>query len=116
MVRAVAAAAVLLVAVAGLPGAASSAPGDPLDRKALGRALAAINAAGVPAAFAEVRDGDRTWSGAAGIADLTTARPAKPNMRHRVGSITKSFVATAVLQLVAEGKVGLDDPIGRWLP
>jgi D-alanyl-D-alanine carboxypeptidase len=116
MVRAVAAVAVALVAVAGLPGSASSAPGDPIDRRALGRALAAVHAAGVPAAFAEVRDGGRTWSGAAGIADLSTARPAKPDMRHRVGSITKSFVATTVLQLVAEGKVGLDDPIGRWLP
>ncbi|MFC0527771.1 serine hydrolase domain-containing protein [Phytohabitans kaempferiae] len=80
------------------------------------RALAAVHAAGVPAAFAEVRDGGRTWSGAAGTADLSTARPAKPDMRHRVGSITKSFVATTVLQLVAEGKVGLDDPIGRHLP
>jgi len=116
MVRAVAAVAVALVAVAGLPGSASSAPADPIDRKALSRALAAVHAAGVPAAFAEVRDGGRTWSGAAGIADLATGRPARPDMRHRVGSITKSFVATTVLQLVAEGKIGLDDPIGRWLP
>jgi D-alanyl-D-alanine carboxypeptidase len=116
IVRALAAVAVALVAVAGLPGSASSAPADPIDRKALSRALAAVHASGVPAAFAEVRDGGRTWSGAAGVADLSTARPARPDMRHRVGSITKSFVATTVLQLVAEGKVGLDDPIGRWLP
>jgi D-alanyl-D-alanine carboxypeptidase len=116
MVRAVAAAAVLLAAVAGLPGAASSAPADPIDRGALRRALAAVHAAGVPAVQAEVRDAGRTWSGAAGVADLSTGAPAKPDMRHRVGSITKSFVATTVLQLVAEGEVGLDDPIGRWLP
>jgi D-alanyl-D-alanine carboxypeptidase len=116
MVRALAAAAVALVVVAGLPGSASSAPAEPIDRKALSRALAAVHAAGVPAAFAEVRDGGRTWSGAAGIADLSTARPARPDMRHRVGSITKTFVAATVLQLVAEGKVRLDDPIGRWLP
>ena len=55
-------------------------------------------------------------TGAAGVADVTTGRPARPDMRHRVGSITKSFVAATVLQLVAEGKVGLDDPVGRWLP
>ncbi|MGN9906559.1 serine hydrolase domain-containing protein [Phytohabitans sp. LJ34] len=82
----------------------------------MSRALAALHASGVPAAFAEVRDGRRTWSGASGVADLSTARPARPDMRHRVGSITKSFVAATVLQLVAEGKVGLDDPVGRWLP
>lgn len=116
MVRALAASAVLLVAVAGLPGAAASAPADPIDRKALSRALAAVHAAGVPAVQAEVRDGGRAWSGAAGVADLSTGRRAKPGMRHRVGSITKSFVATTVLQLAAEGRLGLDDPIGRHLP
>src|SRR5262249_18171004 len=36
--------------------------------------------------------------------------------RFRVASITKTFVATVVLQLVAEGKLDLDDPIERWLP
>jgi D-alanyl-D-alanine carboxypeptidase len=36
--------------------------------------------------------------------------------RFRVASITKTFVATVVLQLVAEGKLGLDDPVERWLP
>ena len=116
VVRVLAATTVALVAVAGLPATASSAPGDPIDRSALSRSLAALHAAGVPATYAEVRDGGRTWSGAAGIADLTTASPAKPDMRHRVGSITKSFVAATVLRLVAEGKVGLNDPIGRWLP
>ncbi|GAA4445069.1 serine hydrolase domain-containing protein [Phytohabitans houttuyneae] len=116
MVRAVAAAAVLLAVVAGLPAAASSAPAGPIDRGALRAALAAVHAAGVPAVQAEVRDGGRTWSGAAGVADLSTGRPAEAGMRHRVGSITKSFVATTVLQLAAERRVGLDDPVGRWLP
>jgi len=36
--------------------------------------------------------------------------------RFRIASITKTFVATVVLQLVAEGKLRLDDPVGRWLP
>ncbi len=40
----------------------------------------------------------------------------RPQMRHRIGSITKTFVATTVLQLVDEGRLSLDDPIGRWLP
>ena len=36
--------------------------------------------------------------------------------RFRVGSITKSFIATVVLQLVGEGKLSLDDTVDRWLP
>jgi hypothetical protein len=36
--------------------------------------------------------------------------------RFRVGSITKSFVAAVVLQLAGEGRLGLDDPVERWLP
>ncbi|NGO69276.1 serine hydrolase domain-containing protein, partial [Streptomyces boncukensis] len=36
--------------------------------------------------------------------------------RFRAGSITKTFLATTVLQLVDEGRLRLDDPVGRWLP
>lgn len=39
-----------------------------------------------------------------------------PAMTTRIGSITKTFTVTAVLQLVDEGKLGLDDPIGNYLP
>jgi D-alanyl-D-alanine carboxypeptidase len=38
------------------------------------------------------------------------------DMRHRVGSITKTFTAAAVLQQVERGQIGLDAPIGRYLP
>jgi D-alanyl-D-alanine carboxypeptidase len=91
-------------------------PGRPaLDGAALRAALDAIPAAGAPGAFAEVRAGHRTWRGAAGVADLATGAPTRPGLRHRIGSVTKTFVATAVLQLVAEGRLGLDDPVARWL-
>lgn len=43
-------------------------------------------------------------------------RPARADDRFRAGSVTKTFVATVVLQLVAEGRIRLDDPIGRHLP
>jgi D-alanyl-D-alanine carboxypeptidase len=39
-------------------------------------------------------NGDQVWRGAAGVADVSTGRPITPDMRHRVGSITK---AAAVL-------------------
>ncbi|MFF4220218.1 serine hydrolase domain-containing protein [Streptomyces nondiastaticus] len=83
---------------------------------ALQRALDGIVAAGVPGAIAEVREGDRVRRTSSGVADLQSGRPAQPGDRFRAGSVTKSFVATVVLQLVAEGRIGLDDPIGRHLP
>src|SRR5690242_8034737 len=78
--------------------------------------LQAVHAAGMPGVFAQVRDGDRTWNVAAGVADLDTGRPVRPQFRHRIGSITKTFVATTILQLVGEHRVNLDTPIGRYLP
>ncbi len=51
-----------------------------------------------------------------GVAALQDRRPAKPGDRFRAGSVTKTFVATVVLQLIDEGRIGRDDPIGRHLP
>ena len=82
----------------------------------LATAIDRVHRAGMPGVFAEVRDGDHVWRGAAGIADLSTGRPVSADMRHRVGSITKSFTAAAVLQQVDSGQIGLDTPIGHYLP
>ncbi|WP_395298208.1 serine hydrolase domain-containing protein [Kitasatospora hibisci] len=89
---------------------------NPLDCAALDAAVESVHRAGVPGLFAEVRDGDRVWRGAAGVADVATGRPVTAGMRHRVGSITKTFTAAAVLQQVEAGRIGLDTPIGRYLP
>src|SRR6185295_1149249 len=45
-----------------------------------------------------------------------TGRPVTPDMRHRVGSISKTFTAAAVLQQVESAQIGLDTPIGHYLP
>lgn len=89
---------------------------NPLDSAALDAAVEAVHRAGMPGLFAEVRDGDQVWRGAAGVADMATGRPVTADMRHRVGSITKIFTAAAVLQQVENGRIGLDTPIGRYLP
>ncbi|WP_017241967.1 serine hydrolase domain-containing protein [Streptomyces sp. SS] len=89
---------------------------NPLDSAALDAAIENVHRAGMPGLFAEVRDGDRVWRGAAGVADVATGRPVTAGMRHRVGSLTKTFTAAAVLRLVESGQVGLDTPIGRYLP
>ena len=54
----------------------------------------------------------RPSTGAAGVADLRTGRPIHPLDRFRIGSVTKPFVATVVLQL-AEGRLSLEDSVGR---
>ncbi|MFH9956065.1 serine hydrolase domain-containing protein [Streptomyces roseolus] len=87
-----------------------------LDSAALDAAIENVHRAGIPGVFAEVRAGDRVWRGAAGVADVATGRPVTAGMRHRVGSVSKTFAAAAVLQLAEAGRIGLDTPIGRYLP
>ena len=53
---------------------------------------------------------------AAGLANVKTRRRAQPSDRTWVGSITKSFVAVAVMQLIAEGRLSLDDTVEKRLP
>ncbi|MEU4823542.1 serine hydrolase domain-containing protein [Actinomadura sp. NPDC023710] len=89
---------------------------NPLDPARLSTAIENVHRAGMPGLFAEVRDGEQVWRGAAGAADLATGRPVTADMRHRIGSITKTFTAAAVLQQVDSGQIGLDAPIGRYLP
>ncbi|GGO47292.1 D-alanyl-D-alanine carboxypeptidase [Streptomyces daqingensis] len=69
-----------------------------------------------PGVLAQAEDGGGVWKGASGTAERTTLRPPLAGDRFRIGSLTKPFVAAVVLQLAAEGKVGLDDPVERWLP
>jgi D-alanyl-D-alanine carboxypeptidase len=63
-----------------------------------------------------VRDGDRSTVATAGYANLATKAPYTAADRFRVGSVTKSFVATVVLQLAGEGRLSLGDRVDRWLP
>jgi D-alanyl-D-alanine carboxypeptidase len=86
-----------------------------IDPAELQAAMDKVHEAGMPGVIAEVRDGDEVWRGAAGVADVETGLRVAPEMRHRVGSISKTFVAAAILQLVENGQVGLDTPIGRYL-
>src|SRR5687768_11695904 len=68
-----------------------------------------VRTSGIPAVVVLVeRDGRRTIV-AAGLAERARRVPARTGSRFWVGSITKSFVAAIVVQLVAEGVVGLDD-------
>jgi D-alanyl-D-alanine carboxypeptidase len=95
---------------------ASSATRAPADPAALQHQLDLVVEAGAPGVVALIRSGQQTWQGASGLGDLGAKRPARAGDRFRIGSVTKSFVATLVLQLVGEGRLRLDDNLERWLP
>src|SRR5215469_15375827 len=72
---------------------------------------------GVPSAsVAVVKDGKIAFLRAYGRARLEPAVPAKPEMRYAIGSISKQFTASAILMLQEEGKLSLDDKVGKFLP
>jgi D-alanyl-D-alanine carboxypeptidase len=56
------------------------------------------------------------WRGAAGVADPDSAEPMTADRPVRIASNTKTYVAAAVLRLVEEGRMGVDDPIAALLP
>ncbi|PGY08601.1 serine hydrolase domain-containing protein [Bacillus cereus] len=71
---------------------------------------------GTPGVLAKTSYNGKISSYTAGVADLSTKQPIKSEYRFRIGSVTKTFTATTVLQLVGENRVQLDDPIEKWLP
>ncbi|TYB46947.1 beta-lactamase family protein [Actinomadura chibensis] len=91
-------------------------PTGPFDPAKLRATLDATHEAGMYGLFSAAQDGSTAWDGASGVADVRTGRPVTPGMRQRIGSITKSFLATAILQQVEIGRIDLDAPVGRYLP
>ena len=112
--RALAAIVIACAAVPGLTAPAHAAPVAP--PAALEEALDRLVASGVPGAIALQRDGARRRYATAGVADLKTQEPISAGDRFRIGSITKAYVSTVALQLVAEERLALDDSVERWLP
>ncbi|MEV7936040.1 serine hydrolase domain-containing protein [Kitasatospora sp. NPDC088264] len=101
-------------AVAGAEDSAASSVrprGGPLQL-----ALNGLTDAKAVSAIAEVRDGDQRWRGTTGVTDLVGQAPVRGDGRFRIGSVTKTFVATTVLQLVGEHRLGLEDSVSSHLP
>ena len=67
-------------------------------------------------AAAVVRDGELLWETAVGAADAEQDRDATPDTQYRVGSITKTFTAAAIMQLRDAGKLDLEDTLDRPRP
>jgi D-alanyl-D-alanine carboxypeptidase len=94
------------------------APASVPDLKArLQASMDAVVAAGkFPGFTAGVVLADGTSLGlAAGVSDRDAKTPMKPSDRLMMGSVGKTYVAAVALQLVAEGKIGLEDKIEKWL-
>jgi D-alanyl-D-alanine carboxypeptidase len=102
----------------GAPAPTARSGASRVDRGALDVAVTAlVKQGGASAALGAVREGPGSaWKGAAGTSDLATGAPVDEDGRFRIGSVTKAFVSTVVLQLVGEHRLGLDDPIDRFLP
>ncbi|WP_186777675.1 serine hydrolase domain-containing protein [Streptomyces salinarius] len=71
---------------------------------------------GAPGALLRTRDRHGTRVLTSGVADIDSHAPVARDSRFRIGSMTKPFVATVVLQLVGEHHVALDAPVTRYLP
>lgn len=71
---------------------------------------------GYPGVIGMIRDGSTVQYVSAGYGDTATKTAADPQAQFRIGSLTKAFTSTVVLQLEAEGKLSLDDTVEKWLP
>lgn len=133
-VHAAVAAAALLVTVAGCGGpstppsqpstTATSAPGSARPAAEFDADLArrldtaidtALAEANVPGAMVGIWGPDGSYLRAFGVADKATGAPMATDFYSRIGSVTKTFTVTGVLQLADAGRLGLDDPIGKFV-
>ncbi len=90
----------------------------PKDFKAQADAIVAASAAadgpGIQVAVSE--HGRIVYTAQRGMADIAAKRPITAATEFRIGSITKQFASAVLLQMAAEGKVALDDPLSKFLP
>ncbi|SDL13097.1 D-alanyl-D-alanine carboxypeptidase [Nonomuraea maritima] len=112
---------VLACVLASTPASAAGRPPHrplpPLpSRDALQAILEEIVKNGTPGVLVEVRDERGTWTSAAGTGDVETGAPMRTDGKFRIGSLTKAFVSTTIMQLVQERRLRLDDSVQKWLP
>lgn len=125
--RAAAATAVFALALAGCSsGGTTGGPPSPTAGSPTGGKLDAVLRPTVTAALTTMRvpgatvyvavPGQDPWQAAIGVADLATDEPMQVGDHMRIGSITKTFTATVVLQLAQEAKLDLDARATKYIP
>ncbi|MFD8214981.1 serine hydrolase domain-containing protein [Streptomyces sp. NPDC059697] len=98
------------------PAAATGAPLPGLDPAELRAAIGGLPNADVTGALLRITGSAGHWSGTSGVGDLETGRGVPTDAHIRIGSISKVFTATIVLQLAAEHRIDLDKPVQQYLP
>lgn len=94
----------------------SNGPMDPATAAKLDAIIdEALTTTGAPGVIIGVWGPAGDYTRAAGVADTATKAPMTTDVAMRIGSATKPFTVTALLQLVDDGKVGLDDPISKYV-
>lgn len=94
------------------PGAASAQDLQDLERAAADE-LKETTTPGL--ALGVVRDGRLVLARGLGVASLETGQPVTPDTLFHVGSVTKTLTAAALVTLAEQGKLRLDEPVGRWV-
>ena len=102
-----------VAALAG-PASAQNSPGSAaLDASLRG----AIERKDVPGVVALITNRERVvYQGAFGVADVATGRPLTSDALFRIASMTKPVTSVALMQLIEQGRLGLDDPAEKYLP
>jgi methyl acetate hydrolase len=104
------------VAVAALTGTAN-AQNSPASSALDSSLRGAVEAKVVPGVVALVTNRERVlYQGAFGVADVATGRPLAADALFRIASMTKPVTSVAMMQLVEQGRIGLDDPAEKYLP
>ncbi|MGH7577533.1 MAG: serine hydrolase domain-containing protein [Longimicrobiales bacterium] len=98
--------------------AAQVQPGDSATIAAVADSIAAevLKAPVAGVAIGVARGDDVVFSKAYGLSDVAADAPLTLDDDHQIGSLTKQFTAAAVMQLVEQGRIALDDPIQKHLP
>src|SRR6201991_228628 len=104
---------VVIDALSGTAGAQNAAGSAALDTSL----RSAVESKEVPGVVALVTDRERVlYQGAFGVADVATGRPLTSDALFRIASMTKPVTSVALMQLVEQGRLGLDDPAEKYLP
>ena len=104
-----------LAAVPTAPVTAAAPPADPSISE-LQQALDQLVEDGAPGALLYTYDHGRVTELQSGVADIAAGTPMSGQDHYRIGSLTKTYVSTAVLDLVAEHRIRLKDPVKKYLP
>lgn len=98
------------------PSARSSAPLPPRQRARLNAAVhRGFREAAAPGVIVGVQTPKGKWIKAIGIANERSKRPMRASMHQRIGSVTKTFIGTLLMQLAGQHKLSLNDKVSQYI-